>query len=59
MAVEYPGYGVYDGTPTPEQIAQDSTDVYDYLTRDMGLNEDQIIVFGRSIGSGPACQIAS
>jgi abhydrolase domain-containing protein 17 len=32
LAVEYPGYGVYDGSPNADQIIDDAMDVYDYLT---------------------------
>lgn len=33
--------------------------VYEYLTEDFGIDEKNIIVFGRSIGSGPATYLAS
>jgi pimeloyl-ACP methyl ester carboxylesterase len=33
--------------------------VYDYFTKDYGFPEQNIIVFGRSIGSGPATYVAS
>jgi hypothetical protein len=32
LAVEYPGYGVYDGQSDAEQILNDAVIVYDYLT---------------------------
>jgi hypothetical protein len=32
LAIEYPGYGVYDGSPDAEQILLDAETVYDYLT---------------------------
>ena len=32
LAMEYPGYGVYDGEPNADQIALDAQNVYDYLT---------------------------
>ena len=32
LAVEYPGYGIYDGSPNADQIIDDALDVYDYLT---------------------------
>ena len=59
MAVEYPGYGIYDGSPDAYQVEKDSILVYDYLTLMQGIKEEQIILFGRSIGTGPASFIAS
>lgn len=37
----------------------DAEYVYNYLTKRLGYNENRIIVFGRSIGSGPATYLAS
>jgi pimeloyl-ACP methyl ester carboxylesterase len=60
LAVEYPGYGIYrTKQPTEQQILDDSLRVYDYLTSDYGFPENNIIIFGRSIGSGPATYVAS
>lgn len=59
LAMEYPGYGVYEGEPDANQIGLDAQNVFDFLTRVQGLKEDQIILFGRSIGSGPASIVAS
>jgi acetyl esterase/lipase len=62
LAVEYPGYGVYDGSPNADQIIDDAIDVYDFLTQKnekWAIDESDIILFGRSIGSGPATHVAS
>jgi pimeloyl-ACP methyl ester carboxylesterase len=60
LAVEYPGYGLYKTSPPSEQqIKEDAEIVYDYLTKNIGLNESDIILFGRSMGSGPATHLAS
>jgi pimeloyl-ACP methyl ester carboxylesterase len=59
IAVEYPGYGIYDGQPEAYQIQKDAEAVYDYLTLAQGIPESQIILFGRSIGTGPATYLAS
>jgi hypothetical protein len=32
LAVEYPGYGIYDGSPDAQQILDDAEIVYDFLT---------------------------
>ena len=60
LAVEYPGYGIYEGEfPSADLIIKDAEFVYKYLTKDLNWKESDIIVCGRSIGSGPACYISS
>jgi esterase/lipase len=60
MAVEYPGYGLYKTSkPDEEKIKQDADTVYDYLTEVCGIREKDIILFGRSMGSGPSSYLAS
>ena len=59
LAVEYPGYGLYKGTANESQIFEDSEIVYDYLIKGLKLHPQQIILFGRSIGSGPATYLAA
>lgn len=60
LAVEYPSYGLYKDTePTEERILEDATMIYDYLVTVVGLREKDIILFGRSMGSGPSSHLAS
>ncbi|CAD8151491.1 unnamed protein product [Paramecium octaurelia] len=60
IAMEYPGYGKYKNEqPNAEFILKDAEYVYNYLTKRLGYNENRIIIFGRSIGSGPATYLAS
>ena len=60
LAVEYPGYGLYKTSkPDEEKIKQDADTVYDYLTQVCGVKERDIILFGRSMGSGPSSYLAS
>jgi len=42
-----------------ENILNDAVYLYDYLNRVMGIEEKNIIVFGRSMGSGAATHLAS
>ena len=57
IAVEYPGYGVYstDQGPSAESIIKDAETVYKFIRDELGWHESDIIVAGKSIGSGPAC----
>ena len=60
VAMEYPTYGAYkDGELNQKTIQEDSLAVYDEVKKQLGLNSDQIIILGRSIGSGPATYLAS
>ena len=60
LAVEYPGYGLYKSLePDEEMIKEDSEIVYDYLNKCMGIQEEDIILFGRSMGSGPTSYLSS
>ena len=59
LAVEYPGYGCYPGPTTAEGILEDAVSVWDFLTKNIGLKASDIIIFGRSLGSGPAIELAA
>lgn len=60
LVVEYPSYGVYTSKEINEKnIMQDAATVYDFLTIFLKIKPKQIMVFGRSMGSGPASYIAS
>ena len=59
LAVEYPGYGLYSAQPDADRLLEDSLLVYDHITQKRGVSEDDIILFGRSIGSSPACYVAN
>jgi len=59
LCVEYPSYGLYSAAISEGRIKEDAENVYDYLTLRLNIPPQSIIVFGRSIGSGPACWLAS
>ena len=42
-----------------ENILDDALYVYDYLNKVIGIEEKNILIFGRSMGSGPATHVAS
>ena len=61
VAVEYPGYGVYkdkDIDVKDDLFLRDAETVYDFFCKEL-VHPSQVIVFGRSIGSGPATLLAS
>jgi pimeloyl-ACP methyl ester carboxylesterase len=60
IAMEYPGYGIYSNQePSAERILEDAEFMMDYLVKCLGVHLDNIIIMGRSIGSGPAVHIAT
>ena len=59
IVMEYEGYGVYEGKSTAKGIIRDCQLLFYYVTSVMKYPSDDIIVFGRSIGSGPASYLAS
>jgi fermentation-respiration switch protein FrsA (DUF1100 family) len=40
-------------------MMEDSETIFDYLTKAIGIKEQDIILFGRSMGSGPATYLGS
>ena len=62
LAVEYPGYGIFaeEGGCDAERITQDCDIVYRFVLQEIdGILEKDILLFGRSMGSGPASYLAS
>ena len=61
LAVEYPGYGVYDSVagPSEQQIYADAELAYRFVIKKANLRQKDIIILGRSLGSGPATHLAS
>jgi abhydrolase domain-containing protein 17 len=50
---------MYKGNPEEGRILEDAEFVYDYLVCKLKYNPKNLIIFGRSIGSGPATWLAS
>lgn len=59
LAVEYQGYGIYPGHPTAKNILEDANTVYDYIVHTCGWKQKDIMLFGRSLGTGPATELAA
>jgi len=58
FAYDYQGYGTSQGKPTEKTAYDDENAAYDYLTLTLKAPPDRIIIFGRSVGSGPAVHLA-
>jgi len=59
MAYDYTGYGKSNGTPCEENCYADIEAAYQYLLEVRRLKPEQIVLYGRSLGSGPSCYLAS
>lgn len=59
LAYDYPGYGVSSGKATEEGCFAAAERTYDFLVNEKGVSPDKIIIYGRSLGGGPATYIAS
>lgn len=59
FAYDYPGYGLSGGTPSEKSIYAGTKLALAHLARGRGVAPEQIIVYGRSIGSGPAVDLAA
>ena len=61
LVVEYPSYGVYADSkgPSEQKILADAELVYNFVQDVARISEKDIIVMGRSLGSGPATHLAA
>jgi fermentation-respiration switch protein FrsA (DUF1100 family) len=59
FAYDYRGYGTSGGTPSERGVYEDVDAAYTHLTRTMGVPPRRIIAYGRSVGSGPAVDLAA
>lgn len=59
FAVEYPGYGYCSGQPSEAAIYAATKVGLEYLQKEQGITPERIIAFGRSLGGGPAVELAS
>jgi abhydrolase domain-containing protein 17 len=59
LAYDYRGYGLSPGQPSVANSYQDIEAAYDYLTDTLKVPADRVIIFGRSVGSGPSTYLAS
>src|SRR5215471_8521246 len=59
LAYDYQGYGTSEGKPGEQAVYDDENAAYDYLTQSLRIAADRIIIYGRSVGSGPAVHLAA
>ena len=59
LVMNYRGYGASEGAPSQVSLVADALAQYDYASALSGIDTQRIFVFGRSLGSGVAVQLAS
>jgi len=59
FAYDYRGYGTSQGKASENGTYRDIDAAYDHLTRVLGIPANRIIAYGRSVGSGPAVDLAA
>ena len=59
LAFDYRGFGESTGTPDEFGLYADATASYEYLTRTLNVPPERLVIFGHSLGSGVAIELAS
>lgn len=59
FAYDYRGYGTSSGRPSESNTYGDANAAYNYLTQQLKIPANRIIVYGRSVGGGSATELAS
>ncbi|RZC77337.1 hypothetical protein C5167_001481 [Papaver somniferum] len=59
MSYNYSGYGASSGKPSEFNTYYDIEAVYNCLKRNYGFKQEDIILYGQSVGSGPTLHLAS
>jgi fermentation-respiration switch protein FrsA (DUF1100 family) len=60
LAYDYRGYGLSTGgPPTAAATSRDLRAVYEFAMRELGVPPHRIILHGRSVGTGPAVELAA
>jgi abhydrolase domain-containing protein 17 len=59
FAYDYQGYGTSEGRPSERHAYEDENAAYNFLMQSLHVPANRIIAFGRSVGGGPACDLAS
>jgi pimeloyl-ACP methyl ester carboxylesterase len=59
VAYEYPGYSISDGEPSEENCYEAIDAAYDYVTTTAGIDPSRVVLFGRSLGTGPTVDLGS
>lgn len=59
LLVEFPGYGRSQGKPGQNSIRETFVAAYDWIRKEKKVESQHIILFGRSVGGGAVCDLAT
>lgn len=59
LAVDYRGYGESDGSPSEAGLYRDARAAYEYLRDSLGVPPPRIVIYGHSLGSAVAIELAT
>ncbi|KAF9662781.1 hypothetical protein SADUNF_Sadunf18G0089900 [Salix dunnii] len=59
MSYDYSGYGASSGKPSEFNTYYDIEAVHNCLRKDYGIKQEELILYGQSVGSGPTLHLAS
>ena len=59
LIVEYPKFGIAKGFSSEKVINSIAKSIHNFVTCVLNVPSDRIVIIGRSIGTGPACSLAS
>lgn len=59
FAVDYPGYGRSEGWPSEASFYAASRTALEYLEKELKTPPQRLVLYGRSVGSGPAVEVAA
>ena len=58
LLVSYRGYGRSEGSPSERGVYEDGISSINYITQNLGYTEEEIIIYGRSLGTAVAVYVA-
>jgi pimeloyl-ACP methyl ester carboxylesterase len=59
LAFDYRGYGLTPGRPSEAALHADAWAVFRHLVDVIGVSESSVLLYGRSLGGGPATELAT
>jgi pimeloyl-ACP methyl ester carboxylesterase len=59
FSYDYSGFGESSGQPTEENVYADADAAWDVITQKYGLTQDQIILYGQSLGTATSIYLAN
>ena len=59
IAYDYPGYGLSEGSSTEASCYAAIDTLYEHVTSDMKVRPESLLLWGRSLGTGPSCYLAT